>query len=149
MCRFTGHPAAAARPYGEALALRPPLTAHRYDAACAAALAGCGRGKDAAGLDDTARAGWRWQALEWLRADLAARDKLAATNRAAVRQQLQHWRKDTDLAGVRDKDALAKLPEAERATWQQFWADVDALLQRVEPKAPPAPKPETPAQPKR
>ena len=32
---------------------------------------------------------------------------------------------------VRDTDALAKLPEAERADWQKFWAEVGALLKRV------------------
>jgi tetratricopeptide (TPR) repeat protein len=149
MCCFTGHPAAAARLYREALALRPPLTAHRYDAACAAALAGCGQGQDAASLDEKKRAAWRRQALEWLRAELAARDKLAATNQAAVRQELQHWQKDADFAGVRGQDALAKLPEAERAAWQKLWADVDALRQRMEPQAPPAPGPEKPGQPKR
>jgi len=32
---------------------------------------------------------------------------------------------------VRDADALAKLPEAERETWRKLWADVDALLAKV------------------
>jgi hypothetical protein len=33
-----------------------------------------------------------------------------------------------DLAGVRDADAHAKLPEAERKAWQALWADVDDKL---------------------
>jgi hypothetical protein len=32
---------------------------------------------------------------------------------------------------VRDPDALARLPEAERAAWQALWADVEALLKKA------------------
>ena len=39
---------------------------------------------------------------------------------------LQHWKRDTDLAGVRDRD---NLPEG----WQKLWADVDAQLARAQP----------------
>jgi serine/threonine-protein kinase len=128
--------AASARLYRGAFAAGPQLAtdlgkARRYNAACAAALAGCGQGKDAAGLDTKGRAAWRRQALAWLRADLAARDKLAPRNKAAVRQTMLHWRQDSDFAGVRDKEMLDRLPEAERAAWQKLWADVDALLRRV------------------
>ena len=49
--------------------------------------------------------------------------------RPVVQQTLQHWQADTDLAGVRDADALAKLPEAERGAWRALWAEVDALLE--------------------
>jgi hypothetical protein len=44
---------------------------------------------------------------------------------------LQHWQKDADLAGLRGKEALAKLPEAERAAWEQFWTDVEKLLKKA------------------
>jgi hypothetical protein len=43
----------------------------------------------------------------------------------------QHWQKDTDLSGVRDPAALAKLPEDERRQWQKLWDDVEALRQRA------------------
>ena len=36
-----------------------------------------------------------------------------------------------DLAGVRDKDALARLADEERVQWERLWSDVDALLRRV------------------
>ena len=39
-----------------------------------------------------------------------------------VAQTLQHWKDDTDLAGIRDNVAVAKLPEAERTAWQALWA---------------------------
>jgi tetratricopeptide (TPR) repeat protein len=107
----------------------------RYHAACVAALAGCGRGQDADRLDDKERGRWRQQARDWLRADLAAwaqaLDTGKAPARAAVQQALRHWQTDADLGGVRDPDALAQLPEAERREWQRLWADLDALLTRA------------------
>jgi Tfp pilus assembly protein PilF len=132
--------AASARFYAEAFADQPRLAeglqaGHRYNAACAAALAAAGQGQDADRLDDPGRARLRRQALSWLRADLAAWarvvDKAPPQARPAVRQTLQHWQQDPDLAGLRDKDAVAKLPEAERQAWRKLWADVDALLTRA------------------
>jgi hypothetical protein len=38
------------------------------------------------------------------------------------------------LAGVRDKEALARLPDHERASWRRLWADVAALLKKVTDK---------------
>ena len=58
-------------------------------------------------------------------------DAGGAQARPLVQQTLQHWQADPDLAGVRDADALAKLPEAERAAWRSLWAEVDALLARA------------------
>jgi len=51
--------------------------------------------------------------------------------RSAVQQTLRHWQKDTDLAGLRDPTALAKLPEAERAEWHKLWADVEETLKKA------------------
>ena len=78
----------------------------------------------------------RMQALTWLRADLTASKALAdkAEARQTVRQRLAHWLKDEDLASVRDEKALPALPEAERKRWQQLWADVAALLKKVDDK---------------
>jgi serine/threonine-protein kinase len=130
--------AAAAHLYRDAFADRPelagdPRQGHRYAAACAA-LAGCGRGKDAGSLGEAERAVWRRQALEWLRADLALRQEQAGgkpAGRAEVQAAMRHWQKDVDLAGVRDQEELAKLPAAERAAWEKLWADVGALLKRT------------------
>jgi hypothetical protein len=36
-----------------------------------------------------------------------------------------------DLKGIRDDVELAKLPEAERASWRKLWDAVDALLRRA------------------
>jgi hypothetical protein len=46
-------------------------------------------------------------------------------------QRLRHWQNDSDLAGVRDPEALARLPEAERAAWRKLWGDVADLLRRA------------------
>jgi hypothetical protein len=54
--------------------------------------------------------------------------------RNQILQKMQHWQQDSDLIGVRDKQALAALPEAERRSWERLWADVAALLDRA-PKA--------------
>jgi Tfp pilus assembly protein PilF len=104
---------------------------HRYNAACCAALASCGQGNDTARLDDKEKARLRQQALDWLKTDLAHWTSLAqsskADDRTLVRQTLQHWQGDSDLAGVRG-DALAKLPQTERDAWKKLWADVEAAL---------------------
>jgi serine/threonine protein kinase/Flp pilus assembly protein TadD len=132
--------AAAQRFYSEAFATEPKraddLNAqHRYNAACAAALAGCGQGEGADKLDEQERARLRQQTLDWLRADLKAyrqaMDKAADKAGPAVAQRMQHWLQDADLAGVHGPDALAKLPEAERQEWQKLWDEVEALRQRA------------------
>ena len=131
--------AAACRFHRDAFAVDPNLTEDvpsgvRYDAACAAALAGCGQGKDTDKLDDKERAQSRQQAFDWLRADLTwwgqALDKNAAPA-AVVQQRMRHWQTDADFAGVRGDDDLTKLPEAERAEWQKLWQDVEALRKRA------------------
>jgi tetratricopeptide (TPR) repeat protein len=134
MAYDTKRHAAAARPWAEALDADPKLAddlqaQHRYNAACAAALAGRGEGRDDPPPDEEARARLRAQALEWLRADLALRTK-QIDNDAAARTALAHWTRDPDLAGVRDVDALARLPEPERDAWRALWAEVGRLLQK-------------------
>jgi hypothetical protein len=127
--------AGAARLYAAAFDANPrladdPARGHRYNAACAAALAAAARGDAAAAPEKLRTSHWR-QALDWLRADLAAWQKRAATDRRAVAKTLAHWQTDPDLAGVRDPQELAKLPPVERAAWEQFWTDVADLLRRV------------------
>jgi serine/threonine-protein kinase len=122
-----------------------PRSCRRYNAACAAALAGCGQGKDTGGLDDKKRASLRRQALDWLRADLTACNKLlendADKSRPAIVELMRHWLADTDFAGVRGDDALSKLPEAERQPWRQLWAEAADLLARAKSKTTPENKP--------
>ncbi len=132
--------AAAARFYAEGIARQPAAAddlqlAYRYDAACVAALAGCGQGKDANTIDTKARVAFRKQALDWLRADLKAHrqllDNSASKAGPGIQHKMQHWLQDTDFTGVRGPDALARLPEAERGDWQKLWEEVEALRQRA------------------
>jgi len=129
--------ASAARFFAEALVNDPRLavnrqTQHAYNAACAAALAGSGQGKDDAPPDDAARAKLRQQARKWLEAELAAWAKFLdvgpAEMKAKIAPTLQHWKSDADLAGVRDDKELAEPPDQERAAFEQLWTKVDALL---------------------
>jgi len=118
--------AESARMYAEAFAEDAALVedlaqSHRYNAACSAALAAAPGGADAAE--------WRGRALEWLRADLAAREK-AATGLADM---LEHQKQDPDFASVRDR--LDDLPEPERAAWRDLWAAVDLALAAARPAA--------------
>jgi len=42
-----------------------------------------------------------------------------------------HWRVDPDLAGLRNPDALDKMPPAERQECRELFRDLDILLQRA------------------
>jgi hypothetical protein len=108
---------------------------HRYNAACAAAQAGSGLGRDAIKLKEDERTRLRTQALDWLRADLELWSRRLKNSDAesakAARMTIEHWLRDTDLAGVRESDALGKLSAAEQETWRKLWADVAALLKML------------------
>ncbi len=106
----------------------------RFDAACAAALTGCGIGEDVGKLDEQQRAGLRKQAFDWLRAEC---DAWAEKNRVGKPEEqrlaataVRSWLNNEDLAGVRDEHALAGLPADERRDWQALWAKAAALAAR-------------------
>jgi serine/threonine-protein kinase len=141
--RYKHDNTASARFYADAFAADPRLAENpssnaHYNAACAAALAGCGQGDDAATLNEKERAHWRQQARDWLRADLTVWTKQlhssAEKDRTAAAQTLQHWKEDVDLAGVRDADGLANPPPEERDSWRKLWADVDGALKQAQAK---------------
>jgi serine/threonine-protein kinase len=140
VCLLTKRFADAARLFEKAFTDRPQLAddvqaAHRYNAACAAALAGGGQGADGDKLSTSERARWRQQARAWLQADLAVwAGKLesgTAADRAQVKTLMRHWQADADLAGLREPGALAKLSTEERGEWLALWKEVGALLKRA------------------
>jgi hypothetical protein len=142
VCTLTQRFSGSARLYAQAFAGEAKLAAdlragHRYNAACDAARAGTGQGKDAGTLDTNQRAEMRYRALGWLQDDLAAHTRALGRNWVIwgkpSYQALLHWQKDVDLAAVRDPVALGKLPEAEQVAWRNLWARVGALLARVTP----------------
>ena len=135
----------ASRLWSEAFAAGPKLAAdmqaqHRYNAACVAALAAAGQGKDDPAPDEAARNKLRNQALDWLKADYQNWAKLLETGpkkaRPQIAQTLRHWREDADLAGIRDPGALAALAEGQRKAFQVLWDEVEELLKRAERRAP-------------
>jgi tetratricopeptide (TPR) repeat protein len=108
---------------------------HRYNAACAAALAAAGSGEEAAKLTAEEKARLRQTARDWLQAELdAVRKRLKGAEPRVVIQaedRLGHWQRDDDLAGVRDPQKLDGLPEAESKAWQALWTDVAGLLKEA------------------
>jgi len=107
----------------------------RYDAACSAALAGTGKGKDADTLSDAERARWRARAIEWLQAELAlVASGVEAGGRAAneqVRTTMVRWLADRDFAGIREELQIRRLPAPEQEACRALWRDVDALFSKA------------------
>jgi serine/threonine-protein kinase len=140
LCLERDRPAAAARLFADALAADPGraddrTALHREDAARAAAMAGCGRGRDDPPPDAAAQAHLRRQALGWLEEELAAWTKLVDPGELKALKQARsamfRWKTDPGLAGVREPEAIDALPEPERAGWRAFWDRVAALQKRL------------------
>jgi serine/threonine-protein kinase len=154
LCKFSRRYAAASRLYAEALKADPRLTDrsterqgpirpkawYAYRGICSAALAGCGQGEDAPPPDDMARSRLRAQALDWLKAELVEHSQLLDSGESAGSAygllSLGFWKAEPNLAGVRDADALARLPEPERTAWTALWAELDALLAKARGERP-------------
>jgi serine/threonine-protein kinase len=144
LCVYKGLFAASARLYQQAFSFNVKLAddlgaGHRYEAARAAAMAGCGHDAENDNLDDTARTRWRKQARDWMSADLALRRTQLASRKAEDRRAalyaLNHCRTHDHLAGIRDASAIARLPKAEQAECQKLWTEVESLLkQSQQPK---------------
>ena len=139
LCQTTRRFAPAARFYAEAFETDAKQAAdlqsdHRYNAACSAALAAAGEGQDAQKLRREDRLALRRQALTWLRADLAAWGRSLDSGdigRSRVARTLEHWQKDTDLACLRDAEALKAVTAEERQACERLWADVATLLKKA------------------
>jgi serine/threonine-protein kinase len=131
-------PATAAGLYSDAFAAQPSLlddreAGYRFNAACAAVLAGCGVGEDASKLDGQRRAALRQQALDWMSAEYRVRAEQLRSDprqRRVVLTDLRSWLANKDLAEVRDEAALARLSTEERRAWQTFWSQVETLVAR-------------------
>jgi hypothetical protein len=111
---------------------------HTFIAACAAARAGYGEGPGGEKLSADERAGWRRQALAWLRHDLPIWEKRCRSDkggeRAWGRWTMRAWTETAPLAGVRDKERLERLPAEERAEWEKLWSEIRNIVpKQVEP----------------
>jgi WD40 repeat protein/tetratricopeptide (TPR) repeat protein len=107
-----------------------------YHAACAAARAAAGVGKDVPPPVAAAMAKLRRHALGGMRAEYEAWDQLLESGApqagTLIAHTLKQWKQDPDLASVRDAIPLSELSEHERKELQTFWADVEALLKRAQ-----------------
>jgi len=111
-----------------------PSTGHRYAAACAAARAAAGQGKENALPDQAARGRLRRKSLEWLEAELAAitssMEKASLRERPSGRSRLGRLMAAAPLAGVREQASLEALTENERRDWRAFWAKVETTIKK-------------------
>jgi hypothetical protein len=138
--QLKAHHAAAAALFERAFTSEPRLERdwakqHRYNAACSAALAGGGKGKDADKLTDDEKRKLRKLSHRWLSTDLEMLSKRLEKADGVLTEQFErrllHWHKDADLAGIRDADHLAKLPAEESKLWRALWDDAARLLKDV------------------
>ena len=141
MCYDKKLHAASARFWAEAFQAQPNLAddmnvQNRYNAACAAALAGSGEGKDDPPLDDAKKAHWRKQAMDWLKADLAAWSKILESGPPQAKPFIvqdapaleSRHRPGRRARRSRAGQALGRRAESLPA----LWAEVDALLAKAQ-----------------
>jgi serine/threonine-protein kinase len=142
-CQFKQRFALIAGLYAEAFAADPSLdeslkTGRRYIAAQAAAQAASTQ--DAEHLTPEEQNKWRERSRQLLLADLAvlgtiltdAKPQDREKIRQFIRQVMQFWRLDKQLAGVRDQEELNKLSAEEREKCLAVWTEADTLLRRAE-----------------
>ena len=132
----------AARLWAEAFAADPKLGSDReaqrlYHAARAAILAADGKGKDEPAPDNAAKARLRAQALDWLKTELATFASVIGRappgQKTVLIRTVEDWKSTPEMAGIRDAEALKKLPEEEQMPWRTLWAGVDTLIKPDDP----------------
>jgi hypothetical protein len=98
-------------------------------------LAGRGKGKDPRPADDADQARLRRQALELLNADLVLSKRQIESKKpeaiAEARSKLAVSKSEPELAGVRDPEALTRLPDGEPKAGRSLWNKVGALEQKA------------------
>jgi hypothetical protein len=133
LVHWRGDRVLVARTYERAVAAYPDLSVsypHQFNAARAAALAGCGVHASAPALTDAEKARLREQAREWLGAEVAGwRKGLAGGDESArtAARRSAHALVDADFACVREQAALDSLPPAEAAAWRELWASLGQI----------------------
>jgi tetratricopeptide (TPR) repeat protein len=121
--------------YTWAFAANPALaddlaSRRRYDAARCAALAAAGKDKELPKVETAEWGHLTGLAMKWLQADLTLMTTQAKgpKRQGQVGEWLTHWKKDPDLASVRDPAALAAMTPPNRPAWEALWREVDTLL---------------------
>jgi tetratricopeptide (TPR) repeat protein len=105
----------------------------RVSAASAAVQAAAGQGKGKLAPENE-RAAIRQQGLAWLREEFQNQVGRAGkeTNHVQVKRWLSFCRCCPGFACVREPAALARLPQADRKQWQALWAEMAALLKKLQ-----------------
>jgi eukaryotic-like serine/threonine-protein kinase len=146
LCKYFKLYHTSTRLFAETFAEDPELASdleasHSFTAARSSALAAAGQGGEAAEIDQAERARLRSQALNWLQAELRLLgEKLQSGEAQAagrVQHKLDHWQRSPDLVSLRDPEALAHLPDDQRAAAAELWSDVGQMLQRAHDLAKP------------
>lgn len=139
LCFMKGLPDLSLQYFSRAFSSKPQLESdarlgHRYRAACMAALVSAPAEETSSRSTEDQRS-LRDRAGEWLRAELKARRQQSVNaspaQALAVERVLQQWLEQPALAGLRDAERLARLPEPEQRAWKTFWSDVRALLKEA------------------
>lgn len=115
------------------LSENPAMNAERraqlgYNAACNAVLAAAGESLQQSDFDAPEL---RQKALEWLSEAIGFWQQLATKDPqqiSVIQTTLKHWKRDLDLASVREAECLTKLSKGQRIGWEEFWMQVDELL---------------------
>jgi tetratricopeptide (TPR) repeat protein len=106
-----------------------PTLSYRYRAASAAFGLSIGMGRDAMGVTPEQRETARKQALDWMKAELAAQKKRYQDGkRENVRQALDHWFQDPGW------QFIGSLPQAERTLWEPLWSEAINLHSQAREK---------------
>jgi tetratricopeptide (TPR) repeat protein/tRNA A-37 threonylcarbamoyl transferase component Bud32 len=129
----------------KAIELDPGQAMAHYGLACGLLALSAGQGEQGAQPPDPVEgARLRQQALGALREALnlleAQLNSGNPVDRSGAQFVLRFWQQDADLAGLRDKAALARLPAEEQKACIQLWADVATLLEKTEAPAAGAPE---------
>lgn len=135
LAQYMERPAAAARVYAGILGTPAPVetrtAVNYYNAACAAGLAASGAGQDAFAADESERATFRENALQWLsayKADWKARyDAAKPGDRGRATDAMRQCLESSDLSGVRGQAAMSKLQGENKVRWVRLWEDAAAL----------------------
>jgi hypothetical protein len=111
---------------------------YRYEAACAAALAGLGKGRDTPPPSDDARVKLRSDAHAWLEGDLRVfhtlLERKISIAPGLIQAKLRRWKVDPRLYLLRDGNDLA---DPERASWHDLWTRVEGILTETRNAPPP------------
>jgi tetratricopeptide (TPR) repeat protein len=137
LCRLKQHYPAAIRLYEQALASDPeaakklaPINFVVFSRM--ALLASAGKGHEPPAEAD--QPAYRAKALTWLQRFLKTQqeelEKNGAAQRYAIQVNARMLLQHKDLSSVRPP-ALGTLPEGERAEWEKFWKEVEALLEKA------------------